>query len=82
MKFYWNTALHVHLHFINGYFLATTVELSSGNGDCIYLQMPKIFSLWAFKEKVCQPLQYNMQKPSGWGRGSIIRKMVVTLQRR
>lgn len=58
-EFYWNTAMAIRVHTVYGYFSVTKAEVNS----CKRAHMAsesKIFIIWDFAEKLCQPLLYSV----------------------
>ena len=46
--------MSIHLHIVHGDFPTTITEFSATK--TVWLTEPKIFTIWPFMEKICQPL--------------------------
>lgn len=46
IKFYWNTATHIHSYISYGCFHTPLAELNAQDGNCIWPSKPKIFTIF------------------------------------
>lgn len=54
--FYWNRALPIYLCIVSGRFCVLTAKLQQEAG---WPTKPRIFTVWLFIEKICQPLLWK-----------------------